>query len=323
MLRAARPTLYIVVLVIALLGTYVFKLRTQGIFACPASGYATGDYLGYCNAAAYGEYDHGAFWYDLEPDAERAASNADVLFLGNSRMEFGFSAPATARWFGTLGAHHYLMGFTFLENATFTTPLLQRLKPRAHVYVIDVDQFFVDYETAQGGQLLRGAEDRSRVNEKRLWQAVHRPLCSFMPRLCGNHIAFFRFRDDGRWLARGSTSEKPETVADEAPSDQDHWPDYIARARQFISHLPVTTDCVILTVVPSPTTRRAEAEAIAAGLGRPLLEPAVANLRTFDNTHLDGASAQRWSEAFLAAAGDQIRGCLKPAVTASNAAGRP
>jgi hypothetical protein len=322
MLRAARPTLYIIVLVVALLGTYVFKLRTQGIFACPATGYAGGSYLGYCNATAYGEYDHGAFWYELEPEAERAAANADVLFLGNSRMEFGFSARSTAQWFGKLGIRHYLMGFTFLENVTFTTPLLQRLKPRAQVYIIDVDQFFVDDETGPGGQLLHGVEDRSRVNEKRIWQAVHRPLCGAMPRLCGNRIAFFRFRDDGHWLARGSTPEEPETVADEAPSDQDHWQDYVVRARQFVSHLPVTPDCVILTLVPSPTTRRAEAEAIAAGLGRPLVAPPVEKLRTFDDTHLDEASAQRWSEAFLTAAGNQIRGCLKPAVAASNAARR-
>jgi hypothetical protein len=316
MLRAARPTLYIVVLVAALLGTYVFKLRTQGIFACPASGYATGDYLGYCNGEAYGEYDHGAFWYDLEPATERAAASADVLFIGNSRMQFGFSAPATQQWFAKLGVHHYLMGFTFLENATFIAPLLERLKPRARVYIINVDQFFIDDETGPGAQLLHGVEDRARVDQKRLWQDVHRPLCGTVPRLCGNHIAFYRFRDDGHWLARGSTPEEPAVVADEAPSDQDKWDRYVSMARQFVAALPVGHDCVVLTVVPSPTTRRAEADAIAAGVGLPLVAPRIADLRTFDDTHLDERSAQRWSEAFFAAAGDQIRRCLNGPATA-------
>ena len=34
---------------------------------------------------SYGDYDHGAIWFGLEPAADAAAANAQVLFLGNSR----------------------------------------------------------------------------------------------------------------------------------------------------------------------------------------------------------------------------------------------
>lgn len=321
-LRAVRPTLYVSILVAALVGAYAFKLRTQGIFACPASGYSAAGYLGYCNATAYGEYDHGAFWYGLEPAAAGDAAAADVLFIGNSRMEFGFSADATERWFTGRGVRHYLMGFTFLENETFTAPLLAQMKPRARVYVIDVDQFFTDEETRPGAELLHGAESRERVAEKRRWQRVHAPLCGRLPHLCGNHIAFYRLPHNGHWLARGSTPEEPETVADEAPSDQARWQHYADMARRFVSALPVPRDCVVLTIVPSPTTRRAEAGAIAAALDLPLVAPRVEGLRTFDDTHLDASSAERWSAAFLDAAGPRIGQCLGvPSTTAvANAA---
>jgi hypothetical protein len=46
-------------------------------------------------------------------------------------------------------------------------------------------------------------------------------------------------------------------------------------------------------------------------LGSELIAPQVDGLRTFDGSHLDAASAERWSAAFLDAAGPRIRECLK------------
>jgi hypothetical protein len=308
---SASPALYIAILIVALVGTYVFRLRTQGIFACPASGYANDGYLGYCNASAYGEYDHGAFWFALEPEAERAAIDADVLFLGNSRMEFGVSASATDQWFATRGLKHYLMGFTFLENSTFAAPLLARLKPHAKVYVINVDQFFSDTATKAGVGLINGTDSSDRYREKRRWQRVQQPLCTAVPKLCGNRIAFFRDRDNGHWQARGFAAEKPGVVADApaADQDQDQWQADAAIARDFLSTLPVDRSCIVLTLVPSPTTRRAEAEAIADAVGLPLVAPRLDGLSTFDDTHLNTASAERWSAAFLEAAAPSIERC--------------
>jgi hypothetical protein len=285
-------------------------LRTHGIFACPAQGYAADSYLGYCNAGGYGEYDHGAFWFGLEPEAQQAARAADVLFLGNSRMQFGFSSSVTEQWFRALGLRHYLMGFTFQENATFTTPLLARLKPSARVYVIDVDEFFTETETVPGSSLLEGIHTLGHYLERQRWQAVQRPLCGAVPALCGRRIAFFRRRDNGHWQAEGEALEQPETIADAPPADQDQWHRDGDIARAFIARLPVEPRCVVLTVVPSPTTRRAEAQAIADAVGLPLIAPKIEGLKTFDDTHLDGGSAERWSSAFLDAAGADIRHCL-------------
>jgi hypothetical protein len=283
----------------------------QGIFACPVLGSAANAYLGYCNAVGYGDYDHGAFWFNLEPEAIRSAQGADVLFLGNSRMEFGFSAAATSKWFENLGLRHYLMGFTFVENATFATPLLAKLQPQARVYVINVDQFFTTTETKAGVGLIHASDGRDRYTDKRAWQRVQRPLCTAVPKLCGNSIAFFRYREDGHWQVRGVAPEKPDMVADAPLSDQnqDQWQNDADIARQFISQLPVDHSCVLLTIVPSPTTRRAEAEAIATSVGLPLIAPKVEHLTTFDDTHLDASSAERWSSAFLEAAGPRIREC--------------
>lgn len=78
---------------------FPLQLRWNGIFACPANGYSSDSYLGYCQATAYGDYDKGAFWFGLEPGLREVVAAADVLFLGSSRMQLGFSAPALRDWF--------------------------------------------------------------------------------------------------------------------------------------------------------------------------------------------------------------------------------
>jgi len=81
-------------------------------------------------------------------------------------------------------------------------------------------------------------------------------------------------------------------------------------AREFLSGLPVERDCVILTMIPYAGTKLGTANAIANALGMDLVIPQLDGLQTFDGSHLDQTSAERWSEAFLTAAGPRIRKCL-------------
>jgi hypothetical protein len=315
------PLVYSALLVTALVGGYAFKLRTQGIFACSAEGYyAPSSYLAYCDAKAYGDYDHGAFWYGLETKALENAANAQVLFIGSSRMQFAFSSKATDRWFEQAAAPHYLMGFTHTENATFVSPMLAKLHSRAKVYVINVDRFFTDKETEPGADLLHEHNDpQRRYQQKRLWQEVHRKLCAHLAVLCGKSFAYYRSEATGHWKVRGRAKASHAPVADAPAEKQELRPQDLELARQFIASLPVEQSCVILTIVPYPGTRHAEARAVAAAVGSNLIDPSLDGLRTFDGSHLDRESAERFSSAFYELAGPQIRHCLglteKPTAT--------
>ena len=306
------PLTYAALLIIALMGSYVFKLRTQGIFACSGEGYyAPSSYLGYCDAKAYGDYDHGAFWYGLEPDALNHAANAQVLFLGSSRMQFAFSSKATDHWFEQSAASHYLMGFTSTENATFASPLLAKLHSRAKVYVINVDRFFTDQETEPGADLLHERnEAQRRYRQKHLWQLAHRKLCAGFTALCGKAFAYYRNPTNGHWKVRGRAKQDHSPTKDASAEKPQLWQHEGELARQFVASLSVDPACVFLTVVPYPGTRHAEAKAIAAALGSELIDPRLDGLRTFDGSHLDRPSSDRFSSAFYEFAGPQIRQCL-------------
>src|SRR5215469_16090139 len=198
-LSASRPTMYISVILVVTLVGYMYKIQTQSIFACPANFYDSDHYIADCGAGGYGNYEHGAFWFDLEPSAQTSAKNADVLFIGDSRLQVGFSTAATANWFSAASTRYYLLGFGGGENMVFAQALLRRIQPKARIYVINVDGFFERSETPTAKTILHDPEARRRYEVKRLWQRVHEPVCRNLPRFCGHEPVWFRSRETGAY----------------------------------------------------------------------------------------------------------------------------
>jgi hypothetical protein len=306
-----RPKLYLVILLCSAVVPFAYQVRTHGVFACPAAGYGPQSYLADCEADSFGDYDHGAFWFGMEPEAEQAAVDAEALFVGNSRMQFALSTKATTDWSQSQSIRHYLLGFAHTQNMAFFSPLLAKLKPRAKVYVINVDQFFDLTERHLIREILHEeASARVRYVTKHRWLLPHRTICGTLPILCGDRPTVFRARGDGSFHLFGSGPFAAADVADGADADSNRWEQYSRLAERFIAELPVDRGCVVLTVVPYRGTRRAEARAIAQTLDLDLVEPNVTGLRTFDGSHLDPASAERWSAAFFSTVGSRIRQCV-------------
>lgn len=320
----ARAGLYIVVVLLAMIGAFAWHMRTAGIFACPAGGYGDGRYLGYCQADAYGDYDHGAVWFGLEKGVREAAAAADVLFVGNSRLQFGFSAPALDDWFARAGARYYLLGFSNNETAKFTEPLLEGLAPAARAYVINVDKFFFERESPPAAEVMHAPDAAARYAGKRSWQPAHKAICGALPFVCGNEIAFFRDRATGAWAYEGSHHLVARTVEDDRPvyagGDPKQIAEVAANARAFAAWLDgqgIPRECVILTYVPSTENNRRLANAIAGALGQDLIAPDGKGLRTIDGSHLDRDSAETFVTAWLAEAGPRLSACLdRPAPVA-------
>ncbi len=316
-LATTRPgllLLYVLVIFAAMLGASLYHLRHAGILACPATGYDDAHYLAYCHGDAYGDYDHGAVWFGLEPGVRETAAGADVLFVGNSRLEFGFSSDAIRQWAAGNGLAYYLLGFSYTENSAFLGPLLEGLKPSARAYVINLDEFFRDQASPPGMEAMFGGS-RGRYEGKRDWQGPHRILCGALPILCGNSVAYYRDRANGHWSHEGTwrTDKDQALLATGIDSELPIDPAGLDRAREvgeaFIDKLGVPRDCVVLTYVPTRENKRATAEALAQSLGFELVSPRVEDMRTFDGSHLDPASAERFAAAFLEAAGPRLAAC--------------
>jgi hypothetical protein len=310
-LYSSQPVLYIIVVLLTIFGIYFFKFRRETIFACQANLYSSDRYLSSCNGTHYNDYEHGAFAFDFEPKAEDFARNADVLFLGNSRLQFAFSTSATADWFSVASARYYLFGFYDYDNMLFPELLLPKIRPRAKVYVVNVDDFFERAESRQLKTILHDPTARARYETKRLWQYVH-PLCKILSfaHLCRHEYAVFRSRETGAYYTDMDQLKKTPVSYDEVIR-QDVVDRETANAIDFLRQF-TSGKCVVLTMVPSPGTKIGEADAIATGLGMSLVTPGnLEGLQTWDGSHLDRPSAERWSRAFFQAAGPEIRSCLE------------
>ena len=309
-----RPAIYILILLAACAASFLYKLRADTIFACPASGYTSDSYLAYCEATNYGDYEHGAFLFDLEPLAEKSAATADVLFLGGSHLQFAFSTAATAQWFSSASASYYLLGFVAFENSIFARALLHKLKPRAKVYVIALNDFFESSERPIAKTVMHDAAARPRYEVKRFLQIFHQATCVKLPKICGGGVVVFRSRRTGAWYmpqpSKFKGLERPVSYNEQI--DEHAVAEATAIGRPFLSELPVKTECVILTMVPTVGTKLSLANAIASGLGKPLVFPEhLDGLQTREGIHLDNASTERWSEAFFKTAAPEIQKCLE------------
>jgi hypothetical protein len=310
-LFASRLVAYICLILVAALLAYAYQVRTRTIFSCPADGYNTDRYIAYCHGANYGDYEHGAFQFDLEPSMRNSVMNADVLFLGNSRLQVAFSTAATADWFSAASARYYLMGFSYFENVIFAEELLRKIRPRASVYVINIDDFFDRSESIPVKAIFHDPEARNRYEIKRFWQRVHEPICKTFTVLCGHKFVVFRSQETGAYYTEGAAAQKMTAVSYDRVVNEDVVNRNAATATDFLSHY-AHGNCVIFTIVPFVGTKIGNANAIAERLGVSLMTPALQEgLQTYDGLHLDQPSAARWSQAFFQEAGSRIRSCLE------------
>lgn len=307
---ALRQVLYSLLVALVAVGAGVLSLRRDGIFACKPPAAASDRYLSYCQATSYGDYDHGAFWYDLEPVATSAASNAQVMILGNSRAQIAFSTSATAAWFANPATTYFQLGFSHNVNYVFEGELLQRLHPKARVYLLNVDLFFETALSQPAKTVLQDPAAPTRYRQKKIWQAVQRRVCDAVAGICSNGSAFYRSRSTGSWLQQGGRFVGKPAVSWSDSVDTTVVRSYVTRARTFLPTLGVSRDCVILTLVPTVNTPMGTIQAVAAELGMELISPKLDSLITYDGSHLDPPSAERWSAALFQAAGPRIRGCL-------------
>jgi hypothetical protein len=119
-------------------------------------------------------------------------------------------------------------------------------------------------------------------------------------------------------LAGGETQFSTALVSYDETVDKRMVEAHAASGTRFLSRLPVGPECQILTMIPTVNTSIGTARALAARLGRELVEPGLTDLATFDGSHLTASSAERWSRAFLEAAGPRIRSCLTTATVSQS-----
>jgi hypothetical protein len=281
-------------------------------------------FLAYCNSNDFGDFEHGAFWWNLEPSAVDSFANARILFLGDSRVQFAFSTAATRKFFGDRKASYYLAGFTYFENMVFAIDLMKRYGPHPVALIINADQTFFH------NQLLSTPAAMFRPKTEALfWKTFYgyllksgfshvvRPLCATAPFLCAQELqTLWRRRETGEWAwqetFQNANKSIPIDPARRPPSPGEADMLEIEKATElFLASVDVPRACIFLTAAPNNvSTDRPVAERLGNKFRLPVIIPDLDGLGTIDDSHLNDPSAERWSKAFLEIVTPAIDRCL-------------
>ena len=313
---------YLAILLIGMLTTFVIGTvgpMTMDNLGCRSTGYEADYFLAYCDSPKYADYEHGAFLYGIEGSALKNLLNADVLFLGNSKMQAAFSTKAVREFFDSINVRFFLLGFGYADESKYAFAILERWNIAPRVLIINADPFFSEQLSVPGGEALEGrAEYLWRLVLKAAFQRVHRIICR-VAKCSESEPSIFRSIRDGEWNWIGPyTAERSVPII---PSGQ--WIRNETQIREakvigenFLNQLGMDRRCVVLTGAPnSKMDSPAIAAAVAASLGTESISPRIDALATLDGTHLNLASAERWSRLFLQTVTPILGRCLSSNVS--------
>lgn len=285
-------------------------------FHCRSSQYGDHEFLAYCESIKYGDYEHGALYYGLEPGLRRNIRDAQVLFLGSSRLQAAFSTKAVRNYFQSRGIRFFVMGFGYGETSPFASAVLQRSQASPKLLVINADPFFEEVMSEPAKEIIEGPPTLLwRLVMKMAFQRVHRVMCLVVPSICPeSQPAIFRSAEDGQWNWIGPFTQ--EQAIPIGPDTDERLAQYRLEQAEdigelFLRRIGIDRRCVVLTGIPNSRLNSPEiAEALAASLHTWSLTPKVGDLATLDRGHLNQRSAELWSAAFLAALTPAIDLCL-------------
>jgi hypothetical protein len=291
---------------------------------CDWRGARQGYFFAYCDAPGFADYEHGAYLFNLEPEATRHLAEANVLFLGDSRVQFGFSTSARRDFFKAHPAKYYILGFGYQETSEFPLALLRKYHPPFTTVVINAEPFF-----APGIMSIPAKDVTERSIQiyiayvmKKLVGPLQQGACRTLPSLCTpQKLTLYRSKTTGAWNTMadfGGVLDKRIKVPTIAPPEFDPTAqaDSVMAARAFVSEFHLDPKCVVFTAVPNGIQDgRSLAKLLAESLGSEMILPDVPNLLMYDKAHLERQSAERWSGAFFQQYEPIMERCLKASAT--------
>jgi hypothetical protein len=232
------------------------------------------------------------------------ARQADILFVGDSRMPLGLREGVIVPEAQALGLRVFSLACGHVERVRFALDLIRKhdLRPRL-VVVAGGPHVFEDV-------LSKPAEKAEKLTRWQAWNAwteaeaawaIQRRLHAWLPKVdwLGPGLAFpwiiYRSSRTGWWLpVREPEWSYPIGFDEEARSYENLLP----MARELKEELDRRGAGLVLTVVPYGNTRWGHLAYLARELGVPTVVPGFDGMFTSDGSHLNRASADRYSSLF-------------------------
>ncbi len=249
------------------------------------------------------ELSQSILYHDLGESIANAR-NADVLFIGNSRMPLGLRGEFLLPRARKLGISLFSLGMGHSEGVIFALDLIRRhdLRPKVVVAVGGAHIFSGNY-SAVGSQAIRMSRWDAVKNrlEAVLWWNVQFRLHRVVPK-----IGFLRHRFEPGYIHyRSSRTGWWNTVLEwdgtykiKMGEGQQNHERFLPLAEELKNELAQRDSLLVLSIVPYGRYSPDHLPYFSRRLGVPYVFPEVEGLSTADGSHLNLDSARRYSKAF-------------------------
>ena len=262
-------------------------------------------YLAYFN----GDLEHSAVYNNLEGAAD-ALKHADVLLLGNSRMQYAFRDQETLRrFFPARGLRYFILAFGYGEGSVFASAIIRKFDLHPHWVIVNADPFFgkpLSVAASQamstgnfGAWKIRFESVASLAVEGRLHRII--PYVAPQQWDFNTEWIYYRAKSDGTLRLAAWHGTPGAMWEDLRNGGQPIGPAQVAEGERFKNELRARGARLVLTWIPPSSANNAKQ--FASALQVPLVMPDATGLTTIDGSHLDKESSKRFSASFLDAFG--------------------
>lgn len=298
----------------AILGFGYWRLTNSSI-RCWSTEYGPLNYVAKCQGSA-DEYERGAIYYDLESGISEAIKNAQVIFIGSSKLQQAFSTNATSVYFAERKISFYVLGFSAPSTSEFAVSVLKRSHASPTVLIVNAgDPFFRKEVRVESNIISGGLNIYWHLAKRASLQRLQREICPSFPSFCSpRERTIYRSATTGQWRWKGSYYQEQSIPFNELL--QDEFSDDAIQAEvnfgdRSLRAINIDRNCIVFTGVPNnKLDAPAIASRLAQRLGTQVILPNVKSLFLLDDLHLNFDTAERWSAAFLTALTPILQRCL-------------
>ena len=302
------------VLVTATAAAHLYGLLTVSL-GCAVNERRTEEFVAYCDTKAGFSVDQGVYFFGWDRRVVQSIKEADVLLLGNSRLQLGLDPELVGRALGARNLKYHYLGFGG-EQYRFARALIEKHRLRPKLLVINVDPFFEGHLHWAGEILLTRhwingfAIFRYRKTSQDLRQSICHRLRTHHP-YCRSAVGtLFRERTSGAW--RFAYWEETGTQLNPVARsiDERKIEILVRNAKQFLADMALPKECVLMLQVPGRETFAELPHTIASAVSAVSIRPVNVALETFDGDHLARGSVRIWTAAVLPKLENAVDACL-------------
>lgn len=244
-------------------------------------------------------------YHNLGESIEQARQ-ADILFVGNSRLQYGFRETLVQEA-AEMGLKVFSLGMGHSERAKFALEIIEKYEIKPKVLVVTGGPFFFKEKYSKVAKEVRGLtawQARKKYWESQALWRFQKLLHAVVPKLSLRKKTltkkFVNYRSDQHGWFYPALEPRGEFPV-KAGKEKGDYHFVLPEAEKLIRSMATQNTLTVFTLVPYSKTLTGHYALLQSNYSVPVILPDFDGLKTSDSSHLTKDSARIYSSRFWAA----------------------